>query len=102
MMAVGNLSGFLGSWSSILWTLLVAYTIFVACVVIYRLLLDPIAQFPGPKLAATTSLYEAYFQCIKDGGGRYFIEINKMHDRYGMTAHSGSPLTFKFSSLTHS
>lgn len=52
--------------------------------VTYRLTLHPLARFPGPYLAATTWLYEGYFQCIKDGGGRYWVEIEKMHKRYGM------------------
>ncbi|KAI1211984.1 putative cytochrome P450 [Annulohypoxylon truncatum] len=52
-------------------------------VVLYRLTFHPLARFPGPILAASTGLYEAYYQCIKDGGGRYWVEIQKMHQRYG-------------------
>ncbi|KAI1391889.1 cytochrome P450 [Hypoxylon trugodes] len=52
-------------------------------VAIYRLTIHPLARIPGPILAATTGLYEAYYQCIKDGGGRYWVEIEKMHQRYG-------------------
>ncbi|KAI2602729.1 cytochrome P450 [Hypoxylon sp. NC1633] len=55
----------------------------VLSVVLYRLTLHPLAGFPGPALAASTGLYEAYHQCIKDGGGRYWVEIEKMHKRYG-------------------
>lgn len=52
-------------------------------VVLYRLTFHPLARFPGPTLAAATGLYEAYYQCIKDGGGRYWVEIRKMHEQYG-------------------
>ncbi|KAI1779039.1 putative cytochrome P450 [Hypoxylon cercidicola] len=55
----------------------------VLAVVVYRLTIHPLARFPGPVLAASTGLYEAYYQCIKDGGGRYWVEIEKMHQRYG-------------------
>lgn len=48
---------------------------------IYRLYFHPISKFPGPKLAAITSLYGFYFNVIK--GGRYLWEIEKMHQRYG-------------------
>ncbi|KAI1089370.1 putative cytochrome P450 [Rostrohypoxylon terebratum] len=52
-------------------------------VVLYRLTFHPLAQFPGPTLAAATGLYESYYECIKDGGGRYWVEIRKMHEQYG-------------------
>ncbi|KAI0016236.1 cytochrome P450 [Xylariomycetidae sp. FL0641] len=52
-------------------------------VVTYRLFLHPLARFPGPRLAAATGLYEAYFQCLRDGGGRYWTEIERMHSEYG-------------------
>ncbi|KAI1379233.1 cytochrome P450 [Hypoxylon crocopeplum] len=52
-------------------------------VAFYRLTFHPLAYFPGPALAASTGLYEAYYQCIKDGGGRYWVEIEKMHHQYG-------------------
>ena len=53
------------------------------CVAIYRVYLSPLARFPGPKLAALTGLYEGFFDCFKEGGGRFYVEINRMHDEYG-------------------
>ncbi|KAM3559472.1 hypothetical protein ARSEF4850_004104 [Beauveria asiatica] len=52
-------------------------------VVLYRLTLHPLARVPGPVLAAATGAYEAYFQLIQDGGGRYWVEIDRLHDIYG-------------------
>lgn len=52
-------------------------------VMVYRVTFHPLANFPGPTLAAATGLYEAYYQCLKDGGGRYWVEIEEMHKRYG-------------------
>ncbi|KAI1759892.1 cytochrome P450 [Hypoxylon sp. FL1150] len=52
-------------------------------VVVYRVTFHPLARIPGPFLAAITGLYEAYYECIKDGGGRYWVEIQEMHRRYG-------------------
>lgn len=48
---------------------------------VFRLLLNPIAHFPGPKFAALTGWYETYFDCFQRG--RYWAEIEKMHEKYG-------------------
>lgn len=63
--------------------LVVSALLSLAAVVVYRLALHPLASFPGPKLAAATGLYETYYEVFKDGGGRYWVEIEEMHRRYG-------------------
>jgi hypothetical protein len=43
--------------------------------------LSPIAQFPGPKLAAFTTGYQAYFDIVQNG--QFFKHLNRLHDEYG-------------------
>ncbi|KAF1973853.1 putative cytochrome P450 [Bimuria novae-zelandiae CBS 107.79] len=47
---------------------------------IYRLYFHPLAKVPGPWLAAISSLYEFYWDCLKSG--RFHTKINWMHDQY--------------------
>ncbi|KAL5041487.1 hypothetical protein BDW71DRAFT_217824 [Aspergillus fruticulosus] len=49
--------------------------------VIYRLWLSPLANFPGPKLAAATLWYETYYDVFR--WGHYTFEIAEMHKKYG-------------------
>ncbi|KAJ5924003.1 hypothetical protein N7466_008190 [Penicillium verhagenii] len=74
--------------------LLCAPLLYAFLLIIYRLYFHPISKFPGPKLAAITSLYAFYFNAIK--GGRYIWEIEKMHAKYGMDeADSRRKIGFK-------
>ncbi|KAF1815265.1 putative cytochrome P450 [Eremomyces bilateralis CBS 781.70] len=51
--------------------------IYIVSVAFYRLYLHPLANVPGPKLAAATWLYEIYFW------KKFVIEIGRLHDIYG-------------------
>lgn len=53
---------------------------------VYRLFLHPLSKFPGPKLAAATSWYEAYYEIVLQG--QYSRQISKLHDQYGMCVHN--------------
>lgn len=49
--------------------------------IIYRLYFHPLAHFPGPKLAAATTLYRAYWQVWQDG--EHVAQFTRLHDQYG-------------------
>lgn len=69
----------LASYLPYLLTVTVIYILFVA---VYRLHFSPIAQIPGPRIAALTSLYEFYHDCIHLG--QFYYQIQKLHEQYGM------------------
>ncbi|KAF2120489.1 cytochrome P450 [Lophiotrema nucula] len=48
---------------------------------LYRLVLSPIANVPGPKLAALTTLYAAYYDVYLPG--QYVFKIKELHKKYG-------------------
>ncbi|KAK3696861.1 hypothetical protein LTR37_017767 [Vermiconidia calcicola] len=63
--------------------LIAAASLLLYCIgiVVYRLYFSPLAKFPGPKIAAVTSWYNAYHDLVR--GGQYVWVIEDMHRRYG-------------------
>ncbi|PSN70482.1 cytochrome P450 monooxygenase-like protein [Corynespora cassiicola Philippines] len=54
---------------------------FVAYAVIYNVYFHPLAKFPGPPLARTTTYWKAYVECIAN---RSFCHVLvELHSRYG-------------------
>ncbi|KAK7973454.1 hypothetical protein PG988_007588 [Apiospora saccharicola] len=55
--------------------------LYVLTLVFYRLYLHPLAGFPGPRLAAVTRYFEAYYDVVCNG--QYTFKIAEMHKKYG-------------------
>ncbi|KAF3008037.1 hypothetical protein E8E14_004587 [Neopestalotiopsis sp. 37M] len=58
-----------------------AIALYLLALASYRLLLHPLAAFPGPKLAAVTRYVEAYYDVVCNG--QYTFKIKEMHRKYG-------------------
>lgn len=56
-------------------------TSYCFALLVYRLFLHPIAQFPGPKLAGLTRWYEFYYEIIQKG--QMTFHIQDLHRKYG-------------------
>lgn len=62
----------LGAIFAVLWAI---------SLVVYRLYVSPLSNFPGRKLAISTMWYEFYYQVIRRG--QYPWVIQEMHKEYG-------------------
>jgi hypothetical protein len=60
-------------------TLLLLYGFLIG---IHRVYFSPLSHIPGPKIAAFTWWYEAYYNVIERG--QYADIIKKMHEKYGV------------------
>lgn len=63
--------------------LLLGLISFLVCRAIYRLTLHPLARFPGPRLAAVTSLYGANLDLRTNTS--YIKILPELHDKYGLS-----------------
>nr|POE87791.1 palmitoyltransferase akr1 [Quercus suber] len=69
--------------STVLVSSLLLYFMYIVGLSIYRLLLHPLASFPGPRLAALTFAYETFFDVFVAPGGQFTYELDRLHDIYG-------------------
>lgn len=60
--------------------------ILAAFVAIRRLYFHPLSAVPGPKVAALTGWYTAYYDLVRDGGTLERLET--LHDMYGTSSTS--------------
>lgn len=58
-----------------------AVPLWLGGVALYNVYLHPLAQVPGPKLAAVTSLYKTYFNATN--GSKFYLQIQKLHEEFG-------------------
>ncbi|KAF7950152.1 hypothetical protein EAE96_007447 [Botrytis aclada] len=58
-----------------------AIVVYFGSLAFNRLFLHPLAKFPGPKIAAITRYYEAYYDIFENG--QYTFKIVEMHKKYG-------------------
>lgn len=68
--------------ASLAGAVVICFTVYSVSLLVYRLLLSPLAGFPGSKIAAATHYYEFYYNWWCQG--KYIFEIEKMHKKYGL------------------
>lgn len=73
------------TWRTVVVTILVYY----GTLVLFRLFLHPLARFPGPRLAAISRWYEAYYDVVL--GGQYTTKIAELHREYGRVSRVHAP-----------
>jgi succinate dehydrogenase hydrophobic anchor subunit len=64
-----------------------ALVIYVVGIVFYRLVLHPLAKYPGPHLAAATKWWRTYKDCIE--AWSFVHGIEKLHEIYGDVVRVG-------------
>jgi len=62
-------------------SLLTLLAVYWTALAVYRLYLSTLAAFPGPKLAALSNWYAAYYDVYLDG--QLTTKIRELHEQYG-------------------
>lgn len=60
---------------------ILAFAVYLLVLAVYRLYFSPLAHLPGPKLAALTKFYEAYYEIWLQG--QFSFHLDHLHERYG-------------------
>lgn len=76
-----------------LWTLVLVWPLYLITRSMYRLYFSPLSHIPGPRLAALTRWYEAYYEIVLNG--QYSFHIDELHDKYGNIHFSCLPCVFR-------
>jgi hypothetical protein len=71
----------LASWTSLA-VLVQVFGLYLTSLAVFRLFIHPLQRFPGPKIAAITLWYQAYYDLVKDGG--LLEQLEKLHLKYGL------------------
>lgn len=61
---------------------IILYLVYKLVVIIHRLYFSPLRNFPGPRLAAMTTLYEFYYDALR--GYTFVGHIKELHQKYGI------------------
>ena len=69
----------------LLTTLLILLSAYIALIIAYRLTFQPLAKYPGPKLAAITDIYLAYYAYR----GTRHLCYHRAHEQYGPIVRIG-------------
>lgn len=65
-------------------TTIVALNVYIVAVAVYRIFFSPLANIPGPKLAALSGWYETYYELFHSFGGQFTFHIQELHKQYGV------------------
>ena len=84
----------IGSYPALLIAAVVAFLVYCA---VYRVTLHPLAMFPGPRLAALSSAYQARYDLGLTSS--YVFKFPELHEKYGegRESHEGTLLTPRIS-----
>lgn len=70
--------------TSLFWFAVGLMALGVPGLMFYRVFLSPLAKIPGPKIAAITSMYELYYDLVREG--QFPWKLQELHRQYGELA----------------
>ena len=75
--------------------------VLIVGLVVYRRFFHPLASVPGPFLAAVTDLYAFKFNVLSKRS-QFFLQVEKLHQEYGLSSSITQPLVISIATLATS